>query len=418
MIYRLLKHSILLIFCGVVILYFDRICNASEVTTKSDFVLFLNQATKNHPKMNSIRMQLLAKKSIQIANKLNWTPRIELNALKPIRSWSSSTVDTSFIEANLNLVNFGGSYSRFNEGEKINEQADLDLIIEQIQFQKQAAEILFSWLEIQNRLLSQKELVTAKNELLRVARDRFKRGQLPEQEVEKVQIDLSNAEVEIRQAEVETLSLASELETYLSGATKIISWPWLGINQTHHEKKKSIGERFQYRSLELEAEIKGYQAHESLSDWLPKIDFVSRYYDKGDSNSDRWDNYVALSFPIWDRGTSFSQRRSSLYLQEAAKLDVQKFSLEEESKISTLEERSRKLKENLDQSLISAEKSRKLAKESLMRFQLGKATVNDLLLDQSRSFNAEMLAEKATKDYHLILLEKCIYADVLPAECY
>lgn len=399
----------------------DRANSKAEAAASPSFKKFLLSVVNNHPRWISEKMKLQAEKSAQWPRLLSATPEATLTATSPIHKWSGTGSESSRLLLNLNLFRGGGDFFAYKSGQKALDQSDLKLNLAAIHLQETAAKILFDWLELKLNLQSRKNLLESKKELLRVARERYARGQLPEQEVDKVKVELSNAEIEIRQAEVELLSIKADLDSYLAGATEIQDWPWQEATKNNiFSKLKPVAERFQSNVYELEKELRMNKSREALSNWIPRVDLSSRFdSDHLTPNSDgAWSSYVTFTFQLWDRGQNISDRRYWSELSVAADADLRSYQLTEEAKLTSLRDRFDKTFQNAQQSLASLNESQKIAKESLRRFQLGRASVNDLSIDQARLNSTETLAASAIKQLHLVLLEICVSADELPSNCY
>ena len=402
----------------------------NSLIEKGQFKQILEKIGDENPRVQSAKFESLSAKSAQLSNLLGWTPSVTLSASKSIPEWGLDNGESKIVEAKLNLWKFGGDVSRFREAQKTRRQADLKSDLAILDEESRAAKIMFDWIEIRRRLESQKWLWRSKQELIRVADHRFRLGQLPAQEVEKVRLDASNAEVQIRQAEVEILDLRGQLEAFLPGATEVDEWPWTSVaRESRQIRVKNLNDRLDFERLSLEVQIRESHSWQAIEGWLPHIDLTSTWqsgqYDpsgnpgqSGPLGQGNWLSMLTLSMPLWDRGQSLANRGLSVNLKHAAEQDLELYRREESAKLQTLEERREKLRQNLLVAMESNQRSKHLADESMKRFQMGRTSVNDLSIDQGRVFESDSLAQQALKAYHLILLESCLAADERPSRCF
>lgn len=381
----------------------------------------LRSVGDENPRVLRAKAEALAQKSAQVAGLLSWTPTLTAQGSQVLAPAEAEGTEAVNVEARLNLIRFGGDVSRVREARNSRRQADVRILTSALDAESQAAELLFQWIELQWRLKSQKSYFESKKELNRVAEERFRLGQLPAQELEKVRLDATNSEIQIRQAEVDLLSLRSQLEAWLKGASSVQVWPWTERAKTAGgPRPKPVTERLRYESLRLETEIRGSKAWQSASDWLPRLDITSNW--KTDQveplGRGEWSSFLTLTIPLWDQGQSAANRGYWLELRRAGEQELEIYRRDEAAKLATLDERVELLGRNLTLALNSRDRFRSLAGESLRRFRLGRTSVNDLLLDQSRVLDSENLAQQALRQFHAVLLERCLAADERPSDCY
>jgi outer membrane protein TolC len=397
------------------------VLHAQSGNEKREFQKFLEAVGDENPRVLSAQAEALSAKAAQLSNLLSWTPSVTAQVSQSIKSWGADAGETATVEAQLNLFRFGGDSSRIQEARLTRKQADLRISLASLETEARAAQILFQWIELERRLEGQRALYDSKKELLNVAQERFNRGQLPAQEVEKVRLDARNSEISIRQAEVDLLDLKAQLEAFLPGASRLRAWPWTSAAKSPPRLAvKKVSDRMNFARLQLETEIRSAKTWQATADWLPRVDLSSTWQTAEVSpiGKGEWTSFLTLTIPLWERGQALSSRGFWFEQRRAAEQDLELYSREESAKLQTLEERREKLRQNLLVALESNERAKTLASESLRRFQLGRTSVNDLLIDQARVYDSESLAQQALRQFHLILLETCLAADERPSRCF
>jgi outer membrane protein TolC len=392
---------------------------ASPVALKS-FREVLEKVGNESPKLQARQYDALSSKSLALSKLLTWSPTVVGTASRGIKEWGLDSGETAALQAKLNLFRFGGDISALKEGSRTREQADLNFKLAPLTIEAEAATLIFQWLEVQKRLESQRSLNERKRELSRVAQNRYKMGQLPAQEVEKVRLDFTNSEIQIRQAQVQLLDLRSQLDGVLPGLTLVRDWPWENVDLKAKRNEKNLRDRMVFKVRDLEVQIRDSKSYQARTDWAPRLDLTSSWVTneisplgKGD-----WTSQLVLTIPFWEQGNSIASRNYWGDLKRAAAADLKSFELSETAKLQTLQERRSELYQNAMLARESAERARSLASESIRRFQAGRASVNDLLLDQARVFESESLAFTTMREYHLVLLETCLAAEERASRCY
>lgn len=389
-------------------------------TDLSRFRQILKDVGTNSPSVLLRNEQQLALESQALESKLSWTPSLSASISKSLPG-SDIEQKTAAVKASLNLFRFGGDLASLQAGRRATDQAELRRALAVLDVQKQTAQLLFRWISLQRQLESQKDLSRLKERLVTVAQERFRRGQLPEQDVEKVRLDQKNSEVQVTQSEVDLISLRGQLEALLPGSSALRDWPWLHvIGAASGPKAKSLEQRKEFLALALDVDVNRFRRQQATAGLLPSLDLGASWQTDQIEPLGRGvqQSLLTLTIPLWDQGHALSTRGYYLHQQLAAENDLERFKRDELQRLKSLDERRSLLQKIAMTARESSRRARALSEQSVLRFQLGRSSVNDLLIDQQRLFQADTLAQETLRNYHETLLEACLAADEEPADCY
>ncbi|MEZ4752171.1 MAG: efflux RND transporter permease subunit [Bdellovibrionota bacterium] len=264
-----------------------------------------------------------------------------------------------------------------------------------------------------------------REDALRIAEERFKKGLLAKQEVDKVRIERDNATATLKDAEAAVISARASLTALLGHADIVAEWPFQQSlykgKQLTEESTDQLKKRPDWQAAEHRLEASEYYADETFGNILPSLDLSGSYgYQKsfsGSGEGSTWSAGISLSIPLFDGLSRLSTHREKVYLKSAAEWGLEntrrqaKSEWESAKGAFTIALETAKVR---DQTVQIAEK---LYNANLQRFQRGLTNVNDLILDQDRLFNAELLRVSGWANAHLSFTQLCHATGKRLADC-
>ncbi len=323
-------------------------------------------------------------------------PRVELRPLNLL--------------ASMNLFRFGADALELKSS-KLNSNSQAEkLRTEKMGAEEDALFSLFTLIRLQSAYDVFLGISNSRSELVRIAEERYHKGLLAQQEVDKIRIDFENAKAREADAFNELEDAKSKVASQLGAEWASKVWPWT-------EKLKSIGARFAeefkienhplYVSAQLsEAAAQNY-ARAQQRKLLPSIDLSFSYGSADLTNTtplgsaNTYAGSLALSLPLFEQFNSYSNYK------QAESLSAQASSLRSlvVRELAPQFETSKKRWLNSLDSTLRRERnlavSRKLYEDNFSRFKQGRVSVNDLLIDQTRLSDAELLAIEAWFNLHV-----------------
>jgi outer membrane protein TolC len=127
----------------------------------------------------------------------------------------------------------------------------------------------------------------------------------------------------------------------------------------------------------------------------------------GASSGTQWTATIGVTLPIFDRLVNYSNARSNAHLRSAAEASQ----VQEERQALGTYETQRRTFEIAVASAVARERTleiaRRIYRDSLLRFRSGRASSNDLLLDETRLTSSETLANQGWASAHMALAGFC-----------
>ncbi len=311
------------------------------------------------------------------------------------------------LSAAVNVFQFGKSYYAA-ESQKSSFEADkLENKVKKIQIENKYLLTLFKNTLLQKRLNLYRQIETLKSNGLRVAKQRFERGNLPRQQVDKVEIDLNNLASQRTTTERELLDSELEMTKFQLVDFKR-EWPFTG-GLLRSRKAKAIDDFSDVKILNFKSEIYSNQLESSRRNYFPSLDLLGRAYEnkQDDTRSHEWDVTLSVSWPLWDNYTrsinNLTAYREFQYWQAEKTRVIRDW----DRKIQSKEEQFSKLVAQLNQSADNLKKLSALYQVTETLFSQGRITVNELFQDQQLLLETQINNENELFAFHQFLLEYC-----------
>jgi outer membrane protein TolC len=286
------------------------------------------------------------------------------------------------------------------------------------------AKSLLDYISIQFKFQVSQKTLNSKKEYFEIAKHRYTMGLLSAQDLDKVMIDLNNADSNQHDLEIEIEKIKSDLKIQLSQNLNLesisIQWPWIdrlnSLNTKSNPTESELSNDFsvenhpewQQQNEILNSAKAASQARQA--DLFPRVDLTlstEKFHYIDQDWTHQWSGVIALEIPLFNKMSDYSSYKVSVEqkLQDSIKLELLAKNLKETFNLS-----NRTLKATI-KSALNREKTQKIAEklynDNLVRFKTGRTTVNDLLLDQERLTQTQYLAIQGWLEAHTSLLKYC-----------
>lgn len=316
----------------------------------------------------------------------------------------------------LNLLRFGADFAAMSAAGSEERAALLSLEKTTLNVEEQAIGAILTAFGESLETAIQKQIVDLKDEAIRIARERFQRGLLPSQEVDKIVVELGNSSAKLRDNEIALVHAQTRLSSLLSHTDVRMDWPWRSRFAQHtftlpKFEKTELSKRPDWRSGEASVEASHARRNESFGKIFPSLDAEFTYgytYAVAQNRAGtNWTGMLKLTVPLFDRLENFGSYRAAVH--DLAKSEGE---LEQIRRLARME---LELAQNaFDVSLKSAllrdktlSVSRKLYQDNLLRFRKGLANANELSLDQTRLYDSELSAVRGWASVHTNFTKLC-----------
>ncbi len=373
------------------------------------------------------RAQLEATQAHALPAYFSFAPGLSIDAK---RSWTGGAADVILLNtpfrtyeavSDLNLFRFGADIANLQAARSDVRSQEALLSNTILQAEEEAVRALSAYLERRQSTQISDKFVKTQEELYRIARERYKAGYLPQQEVDKVSIDLENEKSRLADAQVLEAQAEASLVALLGSADVDLNWPWKAM--LSGKDGKALGAA--PFSLEARPDWTAAASSTSAEDqrkWrnrlllLPSIDAAAAYGNTatitngGDiqgPSGPAWHATVTATWTLWDHGAAYSNARAQAFA--AAQADSRQERVARDA-LGDWQASKAAFDIAVDSAVSrqkSAELARKLYEDNLLRFKKGRASANELSLDQTRLFQNELFAVQGWSTAHQAFSRLC-----------
>ena len=278
--------------------------------------------------------------------------------------------------------------------------------------EQRAVEAIFNFIQRTELRGIADKLHASQAELHQIARQRFRKGLLPRQEVDKVYIDLQNTLARLKDANIRVATTKAALVSQLGHSDIHILWPWQRKFQQRRlskiESKYEVARTPGFLALDYDFAAQSQRVKQNFRTMFFSLDLDLLYNVRTtDVTPNEWSATATISIPLFDQLTNYSRYASQVEIKREAEL-----ALEEARRTLSAEHISLKTtyETALDTALSRAESldiARRLYEDNVRRFRRGRINANELQLDQERLFRSEQFAIEGWNQVHVAFSELC-----------
>jgi outer membrane protein TolC len=321
---------------------------------------------------------------------------------------------TMGLTAELNLFRGGSDLSLLKAADNSRQAADYRLQNRALEVEREGVVALLQFVEIRLRETIYLELEKINQRSLEMMMERSRRGLVPEEEVLKAEIDFQNSKAQRLATEVELERRKAALTEALGHDSLEVRWPFYDqLKQPVEEGVRQVDNAFEGRpdlqNLKHQLMASNESVKAAKRDYFPKVDLSHSWSRFGRDSFDSNDRTLLLSlnFPLfegWRTKTLIAER--STQHQRA----MYEFTRGQRRVVSELVESKENLL-RLIETALDRERTLGLAKRvfdaNFRRYQEGRASVNDLQIDQGRLLESQLLANRGWLEAHLSIVDFC-----------
>jgi outer membrane protein TolC len=398
---------------------FSLILNAQAAPTNF-FIDLENFKTKSLTLDSEIK-NLGATSDLLLSKKLFWTPRLSVSASQIETRLNSEKVgDSNYATADLSLNVFrgGSDLNSLAEAKALQKAQEFQVLNEALRVEVKASDLIFKSLYLNESLHIQEQVMKLKEESLRIVKDRYQQGKLPQQEVTKSEVDLSLQKNKLRSARLDLIENKTQVNALFISVIQTQTWPF-------NEKVKAVGSPTKKIPL---IEQKYWLSQSSEESWKslkgshwPSLDISLQYQvspiKEPSNQQQQLVGLVSLTLPIWDQYITSAKISSANARRVTALNEFKDTEQTLKQKTLFLKEKIENFRQNLIEAKNNLEISRKLYQDILRSFRLGRISTNDLFVEQNRLLESENNLALSQLTFHQSLIETCALAGLKSIEC-
>jgi outer membrane protein TolC len=380
----------------------------------------LGRILERSTQVQAQQANLKATEAADVPAKLFYLPTFSLTGRKgvsQIQQQRDSGIQAQ-LEARLNIFRFGSDIGGYRAAHSEESRQTELLRAEILQVEDDGVGALIAQIRAQRQIEVFGQILKTQSELLSIARQRFNRGLLAQQEVDKLAVDLENARSKLVDAQVAESAARAALGALIGDAEVKPEWPWIAWlgsppAQELLSRELSLDDIPAYRAAVARVQAEEGRRVQRVGLIFPSLDLLGTYgYSQGEFGGGAagqvgWTGELAMTIPLFDRLQAYSSARSQGYVEDAALAD-------QEATARNARGEWQGSRETFRVALASAQArqkilgtSRALYQDNLRRFKAGRINANDLSNDESRLFDSELLSVQGWSGAHLAFAKLC-----------
>ena len=331
------------------------------------------------------------------------------------------------LSLSLPIFNFGAD-SATVAGSILSQQgSEISTRLLRSKIENSMASLLINSIKLKKLVVVEDSLFKSREALLYKAEGLYKRGLLPEEELEKNRVDTGLAKLQLAEIQMNSINELRTVEAALGGRPGPLEWPWDLPFFARFEKwngrpwiEKNLSRVLEEPLLEKKkAENAVIMARAQT---LPSVSFSSglskSFALRGEEPlATSWSMQFSASVPIYSRFENSSRLEAALL-----QLGSANFRLEEKQRnfldlvLRTESSFRNKVKAASERTAFLV-RARKNLERSRERFVAGRISSNELTTDESRMLQMEQIRITLIADLHKDLLELCRVLTLSLVEC-
>ncbi|MGZ3711925.1 MAG: TolC family protein [Bdellovibrionota bacterium] len=375
----------------------------------SDLELFKARA----PLLRTENERLNAESVNRISKILQITPTVSAaigkteSRVKSDTTGSAKTIyDYWGVSAGLNLFRGFGDFQAWRAADNSVEAQRYQVKSEELKIELDGAHVIFNRLYLRDVKSAQDELLKLKQETMRIGRDRYRQGKIPLQDVEKMEVDLSQQQNIVRQAEIDLAQNEAAYKAFFVDELRTVKWPFA---ESYSPAIKGAEGAPASKSLRFRAAALEHSWKAARARYLPSLDLSVGYkeFSIKSPNAGNWTGTLELSIPLWNRYETATASALSYVAFVEAEGAAEIAEREEILKREFLTKKMELTNANYREARINQDKSDKVYRDMLRSFQLGRLSTNDLFQEQNRKIQSLLSYVQARFGFHESLTEAC-----------
>jgi|GEM_PF-2635996 len=323
------------------------------------------------------------------------------------------TRDSAAVTLGANLFRSGTDFAALKAANRDIDASEESLKNEKLKAEDDAATTLINFIARtrERELISQ--IVQLKQESVKIAHERYAKGLLPQQEVDKTQIDLDNSKARLIDADVNLATARAAVSSRLGAFQNVnLDWPWKGAIVSGPRPEAldfKLENRPDFRAQVQTLEAESWRRHASRSLLLPSLDLTASYGNLDLSNRDRrdWSALLTLTIPLFEQFQGYSAARQQTLAKQQAEIAREMIVRNAGAEVESYRTNFAEARESAVARERTSKLTQRLFSDNLQRFRLGRASANELALDQSRLLEAEILEVEGWSGAHLSFVKLC-----------
>jgi outer membrane protein TolC len=369
-----------------------------------------------HSQLKASKTQSLSRLS-QIAPSISaGVGKSESRISSDLTGKTKSIFDYWRISADWNLFRGFSDFQAYRAAKENETAQEYQVRARALEIELAGAKVIFNRLYLLDAGRAQAELLQLKQETMRIGRDRYAQGKIPQQDLTKLEVDLAQQANQARSAELELAQNQIAWKAFFVDELKTNDWP---LEETQSLALTEGGGSFASRRLRERASAAEHSWMSARLRHSPSLDFSLSYKELPlkSPNTGTWSGVLELSLPLFSRfetAAAAGQAHAAFLNADAEATNAER---EEALRREYLKKKIKLSYENIKEARLIQEKAERLYRDMLRSFQLGRLSTNELFQEQDRRIRSVLSYSQARLAFHESLIEACALWGLSAKEC-
>jgi outer membrane protein TolC len=379
--------------------------NGARAESANSFLNAVATMVQNSPKHKAILEQHASK--IAESNPLLYAhyPHLSASAIHQ----TSKAFDTKFSTAqsttlattvSIPVWRFGADTISTKQGQTAQDLAHAEMVAEVAALESEMATLAIEFLKAQKQFILEERITKARAETLAKAEVLFKKGLLPQEELEKMRLDVGLAKVALSENKTRMEELKRKVTLFHGSEIANLDWPWeteffMPILKRNEPTLAAGALDKALRIGVLRTQQNAWELQKAKATALPSVEASGqiaktfRHNSNSQTEPSTWNAGISATIPLFERMQNYGRIESAARSHRAAQFQAQSKEIEVKNEttalLSTMKDKVASAQERIS-FLAQAQKNLEKSRE---RFLTGKISSNDLSMDETRLFQME-----------------------------
>ncbi len=398
----------------IILIVFSLLFSQLVLAQKSEFLDLIDQALQTDSDYANRKSELRSSDISLTTATAQFLPDLTLTATQAQLGDQFFRQPTKYqsylVNSQLNIFKFGADWSGRGAARMNYEAKSAALAEYQLQFEATFSEKLLRYISFKKLLRIKEEQHASQKRLLEIANQRYQRGYLARQEVDKLSIDLDFIDSEVTDLQNSLIQVTQDLNKRLATLPENLNWPWSEKVDQFKESTLVLEDHPSYVVSSRNQESSDFSYDQARSQFWGSLDLNLQWLrsnEVANEFTNQSASYLTLTIPLFNRMKDWSARRLAFERKSQSENLLKKT----KEDLGAQYQKSKEIFENhrhgFRKRSATLKTSRLLLDDNRARFQQGRISANELSIDQNRVYQSEQVAISAVLNVHLALKDLC-----------
>jgi len=383
--------------------------------TPLSFEEALNRLQNRDTELQTQRLILKRTEAEQLNNVAGFAPSLSAQASDTqFEEPGSRRTQQGLLVGKLNLFRSFGDVAAWQSGRAAIHREQFALQQTELEREQANVSLLIDLIRAEMKLRVATTISRLSDELAEIEAARFKRGLVALQESQKAIVEKSNANARLQDATSEYKNAQAALNAQLGEEQTVTAqWPWKSLLRTGDverfmNQKWALQNSPSYRTAQEAVIREDLERRARVRDLLPTVDLTVGYgyQDYRASKDTGWQTTLLLTIPLMDL-RQHAQYRVQAEQEALARVHVEKTRRSLTASWNSIRDRLVIAVKSAQEREASRLVAQSLYSDNQKRLRAGRSNMNDIVVDQNRLSEAELLAVSGWAEAHLLYSEMC-----------